>query len=333
MKVLLVSDDHHFSTREIYDGYTEGLRALGIDFEPFDVSQLHSYYNENITYSLLHSKAMIKVNGFTHIVIIGGSRVPEWLWDSFHSRLKVCVISVDDPHSSMILFKHKHNIDYYFTNEKTMASDDANMYYLPTATRHLMEDVPVDDGYKSDVLFIGTLYPNRVEALIPVVEYCEENKLSLKIIGNALGELPESIVKCFTPAVTTVEEAKKYYNKARITLNIARDINWSPTLNPNSNLFDAGSPAYSLNPGAYEIASSRALQTFLRAREESKELFGDSAYYANDDSETKNILDEVINTTEEIIKEKRQKAFNVIMGEHTYVHRARKLIDVLEKEK
>ena len=70
MRILLVSDIHHFSTLDVYNGYVEGFRELNIPFDVVDLLQLQSLLSLDVCWGLIMAKALNVEAGFTDIVFI-----------------------------------------------------------------------------------------------------------------------------------------------------------------------------------------------------------------------------------------------------------------------
>jgi len=335
MKILLVSDIHHFSTLDIYNGYDEALRSLNINYE---VVPVHELVNQNSihhfslegAYGLTLAKLLNKANNFTHCLCISGLTLPEWFMMSMYDK-KLCILASDDPHASKILNDKKTYINYWFSNEKNMVGE--KIFYLPTATSSFLPTVSkseISDKYKSDIVFVGTIYKDREKPLEEICQYCEEKELKIKIIGPLLKTKKDSIIRKYADhKILNNKDTKLYYRGATVTINIDRNVNWNPTEEyGNSLLIDVGEP-YSINPRAYEIAGCRSIQLYINPRKEAKDIFEDNIYYANNNNIIE-ILNNIFNEKKDILLNKINNCFNIVTKQHTYINRTKTLIKILE---
>jgi hypothetical protein len=331
-KPLLVSDVHHFSTLDVYNGYVSGFTELGVEFQTAPMHELINSFSIDFSFGLMYSKAMNVENDFSHILFVSGLSVPEWIFRSKYSK-KIGLISTDDPHASKVLLDKKQYIDYYFTNEKKLEDKDNDIYYLPTATsNHLpvcnKQDVPAK--YRFDVVFIGTVYKDRIAPLETICNYCQEHDLTVKIIGPLLKTPKDSIIRKYAiEGIISNDDTKLFYRGSNIVINIDRNVNWNPNEDEgNTLLTDVGEP-YSVNPRIYEISGCKTIQLYVNARQEAKDLFGDGIYYCGYDS-IKEGLDKIINENEDVINNKVEKCYNIVIKNHTYKHRANRLLNYIK---
>lgn len=337
MKILLVSDVHHFSTLDVYKGYVEAFKKLKIDFE---VCEIHSLVKMSSilgmttdgAFGMCMAKMLNKENGFTHILFISGLQVPTWLLKSKYDK-KVGVIALDDPHASKTLLNNKKYIDYYFTNEKTFEDINANILYVPTATSSNLPSEDKEklvDEFKYDVLFVGTVYENRIKPLENIAKYCKTNKLKMGIIGPLINVSRGSTINDYSlNGILPNDQAKLAYSGSRIVLNIDRDVNWScMEKDGNSELVFTGEEPYSINPRAYEIAGCRSTQLYINPRQEAYDIFGDNIYYSNYDN-CVDVVDEILHTDKSLLDNKIEESFKVIKDNHLYINRATKILDFI----
>jgi len=137
---------------------------------------------------MIHSEALRKDLGYTHVMFIGGLNIPKFMLESLYD-VKSIVVATEDPHTFDPLKDKLSLIDYYFSNEKSIGeSDYPNAYYCPTAADpNTCGSLPIDslDGkFKSDILFLGAMYPNREKMLLDIVDRVEEFGWNLKILGH-----------------------------------------------------------------------------------------------------------------------------------------------------
>lgn len=340
MKILLVSDVHHFSTLDVYRGYVEAFKKLKVDF---DLCEIHSLVRMSSVlgmttdgaFGMCMAKMLNVDNGFTHILFVSGIQVPTWLLKSKYDK-KVGVIALDDPHASKRLLDNKKYIDYYFTNEKTFEDINANILYVPTATSPnlpAMEKESIEENLRYDVLFVGTVYENRIKPLEAIAEYCKKNKLKMGIIGPLLNVHRSSTINDYSlNGILPNEQTKLAYRGSNVVLNIDRDVTWSAIEKEgNSELVYTEEEPYSINPRSYEIAGCKSTQLYINARKEAYDIFGDNIYYANDDS-CVNVLDEILHTDKSILNKKIEDSFKVVKDNHLYLNRAIKILDFIKNK-
>jgi len=329
MKILLVSDIHHFSTYDVFNGYSQSLSAMKIPFDTADMTELCKYYNHEMAWGLVLAKAMNADNQFTHILYISGIVTPDWLMRSKRG-MKVGIIALDDPHASKITLNKKTFCDYYFTNEKKIADKHSDTYYLPTATSAFIPNQnkkELDKHLKQDICFIGTVYDDRIKPLEEICHWAMTNKKTVKIIGPLLKTPQNSIIRKFGDnRIITNDQTKMMYIGSNLVINMDRNINWNPYENKgNSTLEDIGEP-YSANPRLYEIGACKTPQLYINPRKEALDLFGDNIFSCGYGDINKKI-ESIFNTHIDILKTKTDNCFKIVQEGHTYINRT---IDMLK---
>jgi hypothetical protein len=265
-----------FALTDVYQGYLHALKQLKIPFEQFPHHLYRELLSDKLCYHAIHSAALVKSSGFTHVMIIGGLNAMDFVLESLY-HVKSIVVATEDPHSILKTLPRAGIIDYYFSNERSVATHSGlkNVYYCPTAgSTHecgkLVYD-QLDERYKSDILFLGAVYPNRskyLEALIPLVE---KHGLNFKVCGHANFLQPDSPLRKYVFDCRTIphHETVSYYNGAKIVINILRDVTWNPISPELSNPFhDPQYKAESLNPRAYEVPLCQAFMVMDDSRPE-----------------------------------------------------------------
>lgn len=331
MKILLVSDEHHFSAHDIFNSYVDAFKHLRIEHDVANLAELLRFYSPEMAWGLVMAKILNEDGGFTHVLFCSGMQVPDWLLKSKYTK-KYGILAFDDPHASKITVGKKKYLDYYFTNEKTMADEKNKMYYLPTATHHIvpaMDKSELAPEFRNDVVFIGTVYDDRIKPLEDACRFCEKNNLSIKIIGPLLKATDNEIIKKHAiNGVVANQYAKLMYRGARIVINIDRNVKWNPfETSGNSILMNEVEP-YSSNPRAYEISACKATQLFINPRQEVKDLFGNSVFYCGYDNIEEG-LSKIIATSKSKIKEKADACYTIINKDHTYINRTLSLIEYI----
>jgi spore maturation protein CgeB len=340
IKIFLVSDATGFAISDVYHGYANALRDLKVPFDEFPFHLFRKLISDEISYNVIHSMSLIKSNGFTHTMFIGGTRnVPDFILESLYG-VKSVVVATEDPHS---FDPNKHrldSIDYYFTNERSIAHSGRykNVFYCPTAACSRECGVTprehVDEKYHSDILFLGALYPNRQKVLESLVPLVEKAGLSFKICGH-VGYMKKAnpLWKyVFDPRTVPHNETVKYYNGAKAVVNILRDVRWNPRTKSGKNPLNRSKFApESLNPRAYEVPMCGALQFIDDDRPESREIFTDKevVFYSSPEELAKKMEVFLLHKTQEERRDMIISAFQKVSCAHTYTHRLQGILKVL----
>jgi spore maturation protein CgeB len=332
IKIFLVSDPTQFALTDLYHGYQKALQKLEI---PHDSYPFHA-----ICYSMAHSTALIKSNEFTHIMFIGGLNIPDFLLESFYN-IKTIVVSSEDPHCFDPMKEKLTKIDYYFTNERSIANSGRykNVYYCPTAACDIecqkMPKERLDSKYHSDLVFIGAMYPNRRKILEDIVPFIKENNINLKL-GGHMNYMPKSsplweyVVKNETiPHNETVD----YYNGAKIVINMMRDIKWNPKTKSQKNSNNRSRfVGESLNPRAYEVGMCQAFQLLEDTRSEARDVFTEDEVGFFADSNTLQSQIERYLADDKLREDSAFNSYKKVALKHSYTHRLKSILEVIQKD-
>jgi spore maturation protein CgeB len=218
--------------------------------------------------------------------------------------------------------------DVIFTQEKSCvahykSSGCKNVHFLPLAANlDVFQPKEVEDKYKSDILFIGNAFRNRVNLFDSIADYLYRK--DTKIVGNNWERLKN--YSLLRPKIysswATPEETAKYYNGAKIVLNIHR-LHDDSLINYNSNKIKATS----VNPRTFEISACGAFQltdirkdlpTFytpgvdISMYKSPQELLEKIEYYLSHEQERRTIALNGLNKTREL---------------HAYRNRINELLD------
>lgn len=348
VKVLIVSDAAHFALTDVYYGYVHAFEKLGIEYVAFPLHLYLQHHKEHICFSVIHSEAMIKENGYTHVMFIGGLNIPRKILQSFHGIVKTVVIATEDPHTFDPLKDSLDCIDYYCSNERALLKlGYDNVHYLPTAADpQTCGSIPkhaLAEKYRSDIVFLGAIYPNRQKMLEGIIPFIRKNHLKLKILGHPQYVPKNSPVWEFVPPenydtngnVVTIphEETIKYYCGASIVLNFFRDVSWNPVFANGKNPFNSKKiVAESLNPRAYEVPMCGSLMFLEGTREESRDVFtNDEVAFFNSVADLKKLINTHLLKagSHESTCKMTSAAFKKVSLKHTYVNRAQELLRII----
>lgn len=341
LKVYIVSDPTKFALTDLYDGYIHAFKQLNIPFQSFPYHHFRDLVSDKVCYNIIHSTALIKANEFTHVMFIGGLNVPNYILEnSYH--LKSIIVSSEDPHSFDPNKNRINLVDYYFSNERSIAKSGRfpNAFYCPTAGSSVeCGKIPretLEDQYKSDILFLGAMYPNRrklLEAIIPLVK---QYKLSFKVCGH-VQYMPKSspLWEYVTDARTIPhKETVKYYNGAKVVLNMLRDTTWNPRTKSQKNPYNKSKfTAESLNPRAYEVPLCQAFMLLEDTRAEAREIFTDNevGFFSDEATLVKQLEYFIIGRGKDLREDMAFKAYKKVASEHTYTNRLLYIKSILEK--
>lgn len=215
---------------------------------------------------------------------------------------------------------------YVFTNEQEAVReyDHPRVYYLPWCCNprvHKRVAAPV--SYWSDLLFVGMGFPNRlriINYLAPLLK-----KLKVVLIGDweSWGGLHPDLKDKVQPVTGDFWEIQKYYNGARINLNIHRD----PVDPPSGNSRGVG--AASPNDRTFALAGCAAFQLVDRTRAGLWDCFADGVEimgFSDPDDLAEKIQEYLAKPVARAMigKAAQQKAYQ----KHTYRHR---LAEIFQK--
>jgi spore maturation protein CgeB len=262
LKVLFVdSGGPGFNTRYSYDVYTtlvKEFNCLTREVSPQNLSpELLTSFRPDIllvmhgSFTPCHLVRMAKSLGATTIL---------WI--------------IEDPYEiDLHRGEMVNSYDYIFTNERLAVGQYSrpNVYYLPWCCNPAVHrSFTVLENYQSDICFVGMGFRNRVRILNAIAPQIQN--LNVKLIGDwqSWGEdLLPSLKRFVLPTINDFREVQKYYNGAKINLNIHRD----PVDPPTGNSLGIG--ASSPNDRTFALAGCSSFQLVDRNRSGIWEYFTD----------------------------------------------------------
>jgi len=343
IKIYLVSDATRFAISDVYHGYAKALKSLGIAHEEFPYHLFRHILADEMAYHVIHSTSLIKSKKFTHAMFIGGMRnVPDFMLESLY-HVKSVVVATEDPHSFDPNKGRLGKIDYYFSNERSIAASGRykNVHYASTGGCNeecgITPREYVDEKYHSDILFLGALYPNRQKVLEQIIPMVQRTGLSFKICGHVAYMKKSSPLREYVFDARTIPHAEtvKYYNGARASINILRDTHWSPRSKSGKNPLNKSKFASeSLNPRAYEVPLCGALMFLEDTRPEAREVFTEDevVFFSEGEQLSERLESYLIAKDPSVAREMAMAAFRKVSSAHTYVHRLRSIMDVLRAD-
>jgi spore maturation protein CgeB len=142
--------------------------------------------------------------------------------------------------------------DYIFTNERQAVKEynHPRVFYLPWCCNpRVHKRIAVTGNYSSDICFVGMGFANRIRTLNAVAPILKKYKVVLIGQWNRWGEELHPDLRGFIhPVIDNFMEVQKYYNGAKINLNLHRD----PVDPPSGNSMGVG--ATSPNDRAFSLA-------------------------------------------------------------------------------
>ncbi|GGD49906.1 CgeB family protein [Paenibacillus nasutitermitis] len=132
----------------------------------------------------------------------------------------------------------------------------ANVHYMPLAVHTgWFKPQRIEDKYRSDICFIGQAFWNRVETFDAISSYLKGKRVF--IAGGMWDRLKnfDRLKSAIRMGWLPVDESIRYYNGARIVINLHRT-----TASGTDNKNTLNLPGRSINPRTYEIAACGTLQ-------------------------------------------------------------------------
>ena len=317
MRILFVdSGAGGFHSRYAYDIYNTLINSYGSsikDISPQDLSyQVINFYKPDV------------------LLVVHGSRTPLNLirYAKSHGSITVLWI-VEDPYE---IDYHRgamvNTYDCVFTNERLALKEYSHprAFYLPWCCNpRIHRRIMVSNHYLSDICFVGMGFVNRVNTLNAIVPTLK--KYNVKLIGdwNRWGaELHPDLQRFTIPVVNNFLEVQKYYNGAKINLNIHRD----PVNPPAGN--SKGIKASSPNDRAFALAGCGVFQLVDNTRPDLWECFeeGKEIVSFSDPADLAAKIEEFIPKQEKreaIGRAAQNKAYQL----HTFKHRLDKIFQII----
>lgn len=150
-------------------------------------------------------------------------------------KTKTAIWYLDDPQEINFTSVNGAFYDHVYTVEPNCVAEHKNAKFLPLGCfTHIYKPMEVEEKYKSDICFIGVPFPRRVEFFDEMADFLKD--YNVKIIGGGpnVGRADDPwmwkrklkrldvLDKFITDEIIFPEEAAKYYNGAKINLNLHR---------------------------------------------------------------------------------------------------------------
>ena len=318
--VLLVAGSAGFSTRDVWEGYREGLAECGVQVIPYATFSLLRMLSQDAVGNDIIGKAHDIRNSIDAVVFIDGlffRGERQWVPLTLRkSGILTAVVKTDDPYAPIADVNHLY--DVVCTNE--LASRGDNDVYLPTATLTPPSSsnwqTPEDES--SDIVFVGTLFEDRVPMMRELAEHCGDRNLRLRMAGNFpvdAARFKRMVSVNLTHGTVRPRDKWRMYASSKLVINLFRES------------ADAVSPS----PRVFEVTAmgGPALLTGPR-RDEVSRIFGETVYHFDDPAELRSQIDAAISDPEERTRRVR-RAQEITQTGHTYRHRSADLLTALAR--
>jgi spore maturation protein CgeB len=334
MRVYVVHPGTPFSTADVYAGICGGLRANGVEviegrldqalqFQAalYDAGQVQGVVTPGKLNLTLYTSPYIVQHAIAtqpdQVIVVSAHNFNIASAKTLRlAGLRTAVVMTESPYFATFEQEMAAAYDVVFTNERRCATgryfDHKNVHYLPHAYNPAVHNTDVAPGAPSDVLFIGSMFPERA-ALFGAINW---GGLKFTLRGYMPGQIEQDIVEN--------SEAAALYRAAKVNINHHRT-----TMDFGSGQYIAAGAADSLNPRAYELAACGAFQLMDDSRAEAHEVFRDSlaTYKAGDSASLERELRWWLAHDAE--REEWAAAQNECVRPHTWQARAKQMLEVL----
>jgi spore maturation protein CgeB len=258
----------------------------------------------------------------------------EKVLDAARKGFKTILWTTEDPYQFDIYYQNTRKAyDYVFTNDLSTIPyyEKDKVFYIPACTdSKIYRPQKVKLKYKSDICIIGQGFPRRIKILNSIEKVL--TRFNVKIIGkwDGWGEVLSPRLKRFVSSyVANPYEVAKYYNGAKININIHRE--WEDQAIPyNHN--SRNIKASSLNPRTFDISACGGFQIVDNSREELSNFFEpDKQIVAFDINDYKELGDKILFYLKNKKKrdEIRYSGYEQTVKNHTYIKRIKYLLDIV----
>ncbi|WP_410981738.1 glycosyltransferase [Bacillus cereus] len=322
LRVIFVSSEYDVPYWPLEQGIIDSLKKV--------VRELHVVSPKQ---DLLRVSQKVKPD---LVLVFSGFKLPYYQVEMLKSiGIKTAVWMTDDPYVIDQSKKIAPYYDFVFTQEINCISfyksiGCQNVHHLPLAADpNVFYPREVDEKYKTDILFIGVAFSNRVKFFDEIASYLANKNMLISGVGwKSLKNYHLLQQRINANHWLSPEETANYYSGAKIVLNLHRSHD-DPTINKNSEKIEA----LSLNPRTFEISACGAFQlTDIRP-----DLRG--FYKPGYDIDTYHTPKELIEKIEYYLENEQERkmiavrALNRVQNEHTFSHRILDLLGIVFPEK
>lgn len=296
MRLLLVQSGADFSVADVFTGVHEGLTALGHEVHPYLLGPRLSVAVEWLSFVLKRARkndpSLPEKAGMQDVTLKASEDVviqalrrqvdavifvsalfihTEALVLCRRAGIRTGIVLTESPYQDAEQAGFAALAGVAWTNERSsvpgLRRANPETYYLPAAyspMRHRPRS-PDPTIPAHDVVFVGTMFPERVELLSRV----DWTGIDLGLYGNWRALPSRHKLRRYVRAdVVENTYAAELYRRAKIGLNLYRTCVWA---DGKENVYTAES----LNPRAYELAACGVFQ-LSQDRRELADVFGES---------------------------------------------------------
>ncbi len=261
-------------------------------------------------------------------------------------KTKTAIWFLDDPQEIDKTIKMGTFYDWVYTVESACvdihkSSGSDHVEFLPLGCfPKIQKKIEVEDKYKSDICLIGVPFPKRVEFIDSIADFLKD--YNVKIIGGGprIGDARDpwlwkrklkrlDVLENFIiDEIVQPAEAAKYYNGAKINLNIHR----AGSDERFKDVIKTKIEPKSVSGRTFEVAGCAAFQLIDQDRPNFREHFVEGkeiASFSDAEDFKKKVTYYLSHESERLaIAEAAQKR---AYAEHTYKHRLQRVIDNASK--
>lgn len=311
MKILLIYPGHQTSTIDVATGYEQALMRLGHQVKAYDYHNALTFYrmafaswvkanpgakmHKNADFVLASEHVAIEALDFAPdvVLIVTGTALHRRAFELLHClSLPLALLLTESPYSDEVqsVIMTKGHISVAFANDQSSViplteASGVKTVYLPHSYNPDVHRIRgAIRGYETDVFFHGTMFPERVEMLEPLLDLPYDVHVggpdpSFTIEGLTDEEVEDALDEHGEHYIDN-HEMSYYYNGTNIAVNNHRT--FIGVLDGERHISNGA--AYSIGPRTYEIAACGAFQLCDDTRPELQEVFGDSvAVYSDRD--------------------------------------------------
>jgi spore maturation protein CgeB len=279
MKIYLVHPGYVWGSRPISESAADALRALGCEVVALDLHRWRAVADAAVKGlasaglgggypGLLEQLACERIplrvieEEPDLFLAVHGAMVPPHIVAAVRKLgVPTAVWLLDDPHELDLSARYAACYDIVFTNDRSSVQthrrfglDPESVHYLPTGcdVELYAPAAEPEPAYASDVLFLGSGFPERVAFL----ESCEPflRDRDFRLVGLWTNVPRDSwLRRHVVEGVVPPREAARWYRNAKIVLNLHRD---GTGLSSGSNLRAVA--AHAPNPRCFEAAACGA---------------------------------------------------------------------------
>lgn len=236
--IAIVMPSHFFSTRDVGVGLSEGFRKIGYhvtdinyntrleywrgiwdltnegDPSKKQVEQMYERATGDVLFQLIRNKPDL-------VIIVDGTQLHVIFWAWMRELgLRSAVVMTDCPYQDVQNAYVAEKCEFAFAND-ILSARKMGAIYLPMAYRETIHHpMIVAKKYKSDVVFVGSGFQERIKLL----EAVDFEGIDFKLLGH-WGIDDSSPIKKFNNQDSLAvpnEEVAQYYNGAKLVLDLDR---------------------------------------------------------------------------------------------------------------